>query len=274
MKKLCSLVLTAVLLFCLSVSALAVAFTPSVEQKDAPQIVPITDSEGHKADAVITEEDGTETVVGEDPSLQIVITPYSKKDEAIVADITGYLDGAEYQIANAENVSELTDSMVSTLEEAKRLATDPLLKELTIDDLIVRDLFDVSLVRDKQFIEPLKDGQTITFSVQTDLKPGDLFFVLLNCSGEEWKVVKNIQIDENGVLTITVDSLCAIAILVDSMTLKPVAQNGPTSPQTGEISNNALWIGAVVFGAAAIFLFARADVEHKKQSETMPRHQK
>ena len=267
MKKVVAILLMAAMLFSLSLPALAVEFTPSVETKDAPEFVKVTDSEGNECDALVKDEAGEETPIINNSTRQIVITPYAQKGEAIVTDITGYLEGAEYQIAKAEDVSDLTDSMVDALENAKNNSTDPMVKELSLKDLVVRDLFDVSIVRDEKYIENLKEGETITFAIQTDLRPGDLFFILLNCTGEEWKVVKNLQLDENGVLTITVDSLCAIAVVVDKMAVRPVDPDGPKSPQTGDVSGNVLLTGAAVFGAAAIILAARTASARKKQTE-------
>ena len=268
MKKLGIVLLAVLVVFSCSFTALAVNFTPSVEKKDAPAFVKITDKDGNEADAIIVDEIGKETPVINDPdsSLKIVITPVAKKEEAIVTDITGYLVSAQYQIAEAKNVSELTDSMESALKNAKLKATDPALQEVTIDDLVVRDLFDVSLVRDGTTIEQIKEGETISFAIQTDLTADDLFFVLLNCDGKEWKVVTDLQLDENGVLTVTVDTLCAIAIITDAMPEKVLDPNAPISPQTGDTSENVFLFGAVIFGAAATILLAHSAAARKKQT--------
>ena len=268
MKKLRIVLMTMLVLCCYSFTALAVEFTPSVERKDAPSFAKVADSEGNECDAVLVDADGKETAISNsaDSDLKLVITPVAKKEEAIVSEITGYLESAQYQIAEADNVSALTDSMESALEKAKLNTTDPAVKEVTMDDLVVRDLFDVSLVRDGTTIEPIREGQTISFAIQTDLTKDDLFFVLLNCDGKEWKVVTNLQIDENGVLTITVDSLCAIAIVTDAMLEKPIDPNAPVSPQTGAAAENTLLICAAVFCTAAIVLLAGAAAARKKQT--------
>lgn len=264
MKKLIALLLAVMLMCSLSLTAFAMDFTPSVETKDTPYLVKIEDSKGDEYDAIFTDEEEQERPFVSTTTLQLVLTPYAKKDDAIVEDITGYLVDAEYQISKADNAGDLTDSMEEALEKARQTSTDPAAKEVTLDDLVVCDLFDVSLVRDEKIVENVKEGETISFCIQTDLTKDDLFFVLLNCSGDEWKVITDLELDENGVLTITLDSLCAIAILVDNMRLKPVDPHGPVSPQTGDAS---LLIAAAVFAVAAMLFAVRTVIVRWKQAE-------
>ena len=267
MKKLGTVLLAIVLLCSFSLTALAVEFTPSVEQKPGPTIIEQTDDEGEPYIAVIEDEDGNKSYISDTTDLNLVVTPLSEKDNAVVIDITEQLDSAIRQIDSAENVGSLTPTMVDALEALKAASNDPAIKELNINDLVICDLFDVSLVRDGVKLEELAPGETVTFAIQTNFTNEDVFFLLCNVMGVEWELIDSYSLASDGTLYITLKALGPLAIVVDNMRVKPVNPDGPTSPQTGDTTESTFLMGAAVFGIASVFFAARAFSSRKKQEQ-------
>lgn len=250
-------VLTFVLMLGLTVPAFAADFTPSVESKPAPEIVSVLDSNGNPQQAIVTAEDGTEIEIPE--GIELVITATSESDSTSVAEIQEMLAQAEAQIAEAANLGELTDELAPALEAAKEALQDEALQNVTIEDLVVQDLFDVSFVRDGKTLEQLlAEGQSVTFALQTNLTPNSLFFVLHNYSGTDWEVVDDVELQSDGVLRITLDSLSPVAIVTDGSVNLEVNPSAPDSPQTGDVVPALYLMGAIVLGAAAVVLFVMA----------------
>lgn len=219
MKKLASLVSLALVLAMLTVSVSAANFTPSVEQKPAPTVTSATASDGS--------------------ALEVVVTPVSEKDSAVAAEITQKLEQAYAQVQAAATLSDLTPDIVTVLAQL-----DP---SLDVTDLVVRDLFDISLTDGTDY-----DG-AITVKIQTDLAEGTTVLVLHNYEGDQWEVLapEKVSLDSNGVLTITVDSLSPFAIVVDS----GASTIAGTSPQTGEtVSGAAVLVSAACIGLAGVFV--------------------
>ena len=248
MKRFLTCMLTLMLAVVLTVPALA-NFTPSVEAKPAPEVV-----EKDQIAAVI--KDSTGATVDEITTLELVITPASEKNQAVAEKITDNLVRAEKQIADVEHLGHLTPEMEQALQQAKKENKIPHIDEVNVEDLVVRDLFDVSIVRDGQVI-PVPDGHTVTFSIQTDLSDDELHFVLHNPVNHDWEVLEEAEAAHDGIITISVDSLSPFAIVVDQATDLDVDPTAPSSPQTGESTSVLYAVGAVALLCAAVVLFGK-----------------
>ena len=182
-----------------------------------------------------------------------MITSGSKRGSAPVGEITVMIDEGEEEIRAAKNVGELAPDMITELEKLKASSSDPAIQALEIEDLVVSNLFDISLLLNGELITQVPPGQTIKFRLQTDFKPGDVFFVLLNCDDEGWKLVDAAVVDENGVLTITASTLCCMAFVTPGYGQHPDdGGDEPTSPQTGYPDLRVLLaVGGVCIAAAA-----------------------
>lgn len=246
MKRFLTCALTLMLATLLTVPAFA-NFTPSVEAKPAPDVVP----EGEIA-AVIKDSAGN--VVDTVTRLELIITPASKKHEAVAQKITDNLVRAETRITQIDHLGHLTPELEQVLLRAQKENKIPHISEVKIEDLVVRDLFDVSVVRDGQVIA-IPNGHTITFSIQTDLSDEVLHFVLHNAVNHEWEVLEEARAMHDGIITVTVDSLGPFAIVVDGAADLDVDPSGPSSPQTGESTSSMFAVGAVALLCAAAFLF-------------------
>ena len=248
MKRFLTCALTLMLAVVLTVPALA-NFTPSVEAKPAPEVV-------EKDQIVAVVKDSTGATVDELTALELVITPASEKHQAVAEKITDNLVRAELQIAGVEHLGHLTVEMEQALQQAKLEKKVPHIDEVSVEDLVIRDLFEVSIVRDGQVV-PVPDGHTITFSIQTDLTDDELHFVLHNPVNHDWEVLEEAEAAHDGIITIVVDSLSPFAIVVDQAADLDVDPAGPSSPQTGESTSVLFAVGAVALLCAAVVLFGK-----------------
>lgn len=232
MKKLMAILLCLTLVFSLSLSAFAMDSTPSRERKDAPENVGILGEDGEMHEGIFHDASGEEAGYVNSDTLELVITSGSKRGSAPVGEITVMINVAEREINEAENVGELAPSMIEQLQKLKATSSDPAVQALEIEDFVVSDLFDISLLLNGEVIQQVPEGQTIQFRLQTDFKPGDVFYVLVNCDGLGWVLVDSAVVDENGVMTITASSLCAMAFVVPGYNSQH-GEDDPHSPQTG-----------------------------------------
>ncbi len=279
MKKLVTVLIALALLFSLSVGAFAIPFidhfsnprfmwdhetgktwTEKVEyvnsaEKREISIVPFDDG---KKGIFIDEELWLEK--GEFKELwsvdtdvyELVLTTSKYRDNARLEEITKMINDGESQIRGAKDVGELAPSMIDELEKLKAKTTDPLIKNLSIEDLGVLEIFDVSLLKNGTEIEQVPEGQMLHFKLQTNFRPGDFFFVLVNCDGEGWKLVDAWDVDENGVMTLTLSQICCMAFIVPMIHEDEIPADAPKSPQTGHAEWAWWFAGAVTLSCAAL----------------------
>lgn len=145
--------------------------------------------------------------------------------------------------------------------------------DLSAEDLVVKDIFDVTLIGDaKEDYE--KNGGSIRITYDLNI-PEDTFYTVGHYSSYEqrtddtyltqggttdvdksWylldedKAVRN----SDGTLTVETDSLSPFAIITERDTLA-VAANAPLSPQTGDETSTVLLLCAASLGAAAFVFY-------------------
>lgn len=251
MKKISSFMLAGILMLSMSVPALAAEFTPSVENKPAPEVVMQTDSDGNECAAIIYDAEGNE--LAGVPTGNLIVTPVSSTD-AVSSETKDVLEAAYEQLQSVNSLTELSGDLESVIQEIS--------PDLTVDDLVVRDLFDVTVTG--TYAEYLsQDGASISVRFELSADAESLAAVLHNIEGTTWETVSNDRITRNNDYTVDVVfySLSPVAFLFDVGTLS-VDPNAPTSPQTGEPVSYAAWF--VVGGV--IVLAAVAGVVVKKRS--------
>lgn len=261
MKKLALLLVVVMMFVTLAIPAsAAVDFVNSVEQKPAPTVETMTDDNGNQVSAIIRDANGNQ-VAGIDAS-QLIVTPISALAQA-AEQISEMLSNAFEQIQQAETIADLVPDvdLAGILQQMGSTAN--------VEDLVVRDLFDVSL--DGDAAEYLaQEGNTITIRFSLNLAPTATLLVLHNYEGSNWEVISNDRVVRNadGSVDVTFDSLSPIAFVVDKTetdTSVSTDANAPTSPQTGD--NNmfpVLGMGAITLGCIAVI---SAVVVWKKRSQ-------
>lgn len=272
MKKFAVSLMSLVLAGSLAVSASAFAYDPGLGCRSDKALVPMTDETGKPCDAVILDSNNEALFTLPSDVLEIVCTDYADKDDAL-EELADMLDKAHAQIESAKDVSELTVDMTQALELKKKELNLP---DVTMGDLVVSDLFDVSVVRNEVEMVHLDSSAKIKLQVQTNLKPGEMFFVLHNYSGSAWRVAEESILDEDGLLTIVCEGLSPIAIVVnanvnldapaptEAPAEKPVeetpaaeVENGP-SPETGILETPQYLLGAVLSAALGVLFFKKS----------------
>jgi hypothetical protein len=251
-KKISALFLAVSMMTAMAIPAMAAEFTPSVEAKPAPEVVTQTDSNGNECAAIIYDANGNEIACV--PSGDLIVTPVSA-DDASSAEIKEKLEAAYEQLQSVSSLTELSADLEKVIKEVS--------PDLTVDDLVVRDLFDVTV--SGTYAEYLsQEGNSITIRFKLSADADSLAAVLHNIEDTIWETVSNDRITRNDDYTADVVfyDLGPVAFLFDAGKLS-VDPNAPDSPQTGEpVSYTAVW----VIAAAVVVLAAASVVVVKKRS--------
>lgn len=239
----------------------AVNFTPSVEQKPAPTVDPITDSNGDQVSAIIRDQNGGEVHGVSIDSGELIVTPISQASQAAQT-ISEMLTKAYEQIQQADTIADLVPTIGDFLQSIGNTVTQ-------VDDLVVRDVFDVSLTGTAaEYLA--QEGNNITLRFDVDISPSATLIVLHNYEGSNWEIIPDDRVVQNadGTVDVTFDSLSPIAFVVDSTETDTSASadaNAPTSPQTGDSSLPPVaGAGLIVLGCVAL---ASAAVVWKKRAQ-------
>ena len=238
----------------------AVNFTPSVEQKPAPTVDTVTDSNGNEVSAIIRDQNGEEVHGVSIDSGELIVTPISQASQAAQA-ISEMLTNAYEQIQQADTIADLVPTIgdfLQTIGSASQVA-----------DLVVRDVFDVSLTGTAaEYLA--QEGNNITLRFDLGLAPSATLIVLHNYEGSNWEVIDDdkVVINNDGSVDVTFDSLSPVAFVVDKTETDTSAStdaDAPTSPQTGDSSLPPVTgAGLIALGCVAL---ASAAVVWKKRSQ-------
>lgn len=260
MKKLALFLSVLLIAVTLAVPAsAAVNFTPSVEQKPAPTVDPITDSNGNQVSAIIRDQNGEEVHGVSIDSGELIVTPISQASQAAQA-ISEMLTNAYEQIQQADTIADLVPAIGEFLQAIGSAAQ--------VADLVVRDVFDVSLTGTAaEYLA--QEGNNITLRFDLGLAPSATLIVLHNYEGSNWEIIPDDRVVQNadGTVDVTFDSLSPIAFVVDSTETDTSAStdaDAPTSPQTGDSSlppvagAGLIALGCVALASAAVVWKKRA----------------
>lgn len=251
MKKFTAILAAVLAAACMASPVWAADFTPSIQGKEAPGVETVQTQSGEEAVAIIRDETGNEVQgVAADG---LIITPVAETDNAS-AEIRESLLSAYEQIQAADSLEAVAPDIGTVLVE--------LTSELTVDDLVVRDLFDVTLGDEEHAL--LEGGNTIDLRFQLGIGAEDLVLCLHNLGGEEWEVIDPSRVVNNGdgTVTVTFDSLSPVAFVVQKTDAagSDAESSGTVPTQTG-VDNSTdplLWAGlgiaVVIAGGAAVLL--------------------
>lgn len=250
MKKLISAVCVLVLIASITAQGYADNFRPSVERKEAPELSDMKDASGKSVAAIIYNADGSELAGVERDC--IIVTPLSKADEA-GGNIREKLISAFDQIQSAEKITQLTESLTGAVGQfSKRTKTD---------ELVVRDLFDVTLAEDEYRELLSREGCYIKVLFKLGQNPDELLLVLHNIEGTEWETIppERVIVRENGDVEVSFASLSPVAFAVAA------------DPAAAETQMTIPWahvIGALMVAAGLILACTYLKKEKKETSST------
>jgi len=205
-KKLACIFAACLLTFCASLPAFAdeagTGFTPSVTNKAAPEV------DMDKTTVIIN---GAEVDLGDNASLDLVVTPISKSEDApnqkVATDLKAAIDelsknGKELKFAKTEDEKSFQEFKDQAEKNGKTL--------------VCTDLFDLSVTD--------KDGNTVqidkgTFTVEVE--DAENIVLVLHRADGSWEKVDFI-INPDGTITFTLDGLSPIAFFSQADAAKVV----------------------------------------------------
>lgn len=208
MKKLAVFMLAMALAVSTSISAMAAGFTPSVQGKDAPDVVTkiVISEDGSlkKYSGQVVDKNGK--VVKNVENKKIVITPVSKVKKAPKA-IKTELEKAYKQIKEAKSLKDLVPDIDKHLKS--------LSKTLKVENMVVRDLFDVTI--DQETEKLLKNGNSVQLTFKLDIKATDKVVCLYQDNDGKWKAIDKSRVKNNkdGTVTVNITESGPIAFVVE-----------------------------------------------------------
>lgn len=210
-------------------------FTPSVSGKPAPSLIAFTDENGEVYIASIQNRAKT-TYVPVANDMKLVITPVSARDYVVDIQIHEHLKWAYAQILNAQTLNDLP---VEEGAEGLGASIDALLSAmntgLVYQDLVVRDLFEVTLYGER--LDYLyADDQYLEAEFDVDLAQGDSLVVLVSDDSATWSVLpaEDVTINASGSVTVRLSELGAVAFAVQAEDQSINMEDAVMSPATGE----------------------------------------
>ena len=239
-RKIIAMFLAALLVVALGAATMAASFTPSVESKPAPEVVSIKGSDGQTYAGIIRDKNGNE--IAGVPDGALIVTPVSQKDSTSYEKVKERLKRAYETIQSATDLSTLCDDLTEIVQKYS--------SSLSVKDLVVRDLFDVSVVG--TYVQYLStDGDTLQVRFKVTADPQALVGVLFTLDGKTWQTIPEDRIIRNsdGTVDVILDAEGVVAFLYDGGKLS-VSTDGVTSPQTGEPEPD--YSSLAVAGATAV----------------------
>lgn len=223
--------IAALLVASMALSASA-AFTPSVEFKDAPEVVVTTDAEGNAIVGAIVDADGE--VLAAIPAEAITITAVSAaaKEETDAA-------VAEKLIAVKEELTVALEEKDNELVAAVAVA----LNNAPAENIVVSDVFtitaDESVAELLAFAAEAGVKAVVPMVSQTITKADAEKITIMQKSATtgEWKPVA-FTIDDNNVINLELDDLGEIVIFRDSTVVPETPKDAPRSPKTRPTTKN------------------------------------
>ena len=243
--------LTAIFLAVLLALSSAAAFMPSVEYKEAPQIVEKVDESGNVSVGEILDESGE--VVANVSAGMITVTPISvvkvietpaetKPGETKPAE-TAPVQLTEEEQKIVESLKAVETEIVAEFEKPTESAlVQEIAKELNdapVENIVVSDIFAVTATPEIE--EVLKTGATLSVAVvsQNITKKDEKKITIYQKDAKTGKWVKvRFQIDENGVIVLQLKGVGEVVIFRDNEAAPLTAAAAPASPATSGDSKN------------------------------------
>ena len=191
MKMISKLLAILLVIGLLAAPVCAEGFTPSVEQKGAPELVAAPDAPEGAAVAI---KDADGNVVAGIPAEEIVMTSVADSEDAPEA-VKEEMKAAYDSVANAASLAEVVPELDKALEDRKA--------GVKAEDLVVRDLVNVS-VSEEAAKKLAETGNNVTLSFKLGMKQDDFLMVMCFVDGQ-WVILDADQVDilEDGTVNVT-----------------------------------------------------------------------
>lgn len=206
MRKTLCIVTALVICLTLAISVAAESFVPSITAKPAPEVVKGNDAKTPAIEVVNEKDVQVETF----DVNHVVIIPVANKDEAHVDDEVQAALTEAYETLSAPNVKldKVMPELVNVIEEAAK--EDPSLKNVKANDLVVKDLFSVSVSEELAKVVET-EGNALKLTFDAKIEKGQ-FVVVMVCVDGKWVPV-DFVINADGTITCTMEVVGVVAIL-------------------------------------------------------------
>lgn len=200
-------------------------FTPSVSGKPAPEIVPGIAPDGSFFTGIIRNlEKAWEIFVTDGESF--LVTAVGQLEQLVDEEVRERLEAAFKAILEAKNVGELfavpapgalpTDEPEFIADQLDRRLME-MNTDLTHEDLMVKDLFDVNVKGEyRDFLK--EEDSKMEVSFMAAVKAEDPFVAISSEDGVHWQVfsAEDAVVNENGSVTMQMQNSGVVAFLVES----------------------------------------------------------
>ncbi len=233
MKKVLVCLLAVATLFACTLTVSA-DFVKSIEDKGAPGIVAGDDGVIGK----VLGEDGEVIAVCHEDC--IIITPVAEAETS--TEIPE--DAREILLQVYEELCDPDTKLSEVFEDLNDDVKAALGEDKDADDLVIRDLFDVTGICSDLKVLP-KDGQSIELTFDLSVPKDGLVLGMIYIDGE-WKQL-DLTNNGDGTVSVVFTEFCPVAFLVPSSTA--------SAPVTGEdLGKLAVWGGLLAVSAVAVVL--------------------
>lgn len=213
MKALTKILVALLAVVMLAAPVSAAVFTPSVEQKGAPELATMKDANGNSVAAVIKDAEGKE--IQGVSSKDIKVTPLSELDKAPKA-VKEEITEAYKAIGKPKALDKVLDTYKENTKTENNGKLDEKTDKVNASDLVVRDVINVSLT-DSASKKLMENGSSVTMGFKLGLKPGDFLMVMRFVDGE-WVPMEagKVVIQKDGTVTVEFDEdIGTIAFVVE-----------------------------------------------------------
>ncbi len=236
MKKVIAILTAIVLVLAMGTTAFAAEFTPSVVEKDAPTIVEKNEGTTTVLGTIV---DKNNAEVEKIEAGKLIITPVSKVDTStqIPAESKVNLKKAYEELSKADiKLSDLISELDADIKES-------IGKDATVDHLVIRDMFDASLVDAQGNIRTIDADHRLVVTFNIGVAANTAVFAMKYNEEGKWESIYAIHNNGDGTVTCEFDHLCPIAFMVADA----------DSAETGDNSVSLyVWVAIAAAAAAAI----------------------
>ena len=245
MKKMFSLLLVLMLCVNMSCTASATTFTASVENKSAPAVMETKDEEGNSVIAVLSGELPEEMENVSDVFLVVTAVADAEESDRIP-------DASEQALME----------VYTGLQEGTIQVPFAQLDEEKADNLVIRDLFDISWTDvEGNNYEALLESEEVSLEMTFEMEvAADAKVYVMVYKNDTWNEIRQATNNGDGTITCVFEHLCPVAVIVEAeeaveafgqVTETAEAETvSPAEETSGQ--NMGLWIAVLVAAAAAL----------------------
>lgn len=254
-------------------------FTPSVTYKPVPELTGQADDIGQIVGFTETDKEETGKLYLINGELYVIAEGVHDGVEhdqpcLLITPLAEVVDSTEIPEESRERLqwiyAQILEQGMDFFSDCEGLLEDLkalLGEDATLDDLVVKDLFDVSVLCDplEAYLNP--QGTTVCLDFKTDIAPGT-YVTLVSYKGGKWNMIERVEVAEDGSVTCdTFENFCPVAILVEKAAVETVATTVVEDTTVEGGGNLTVWVAAAGASLLAIILAAVAASKKKKAAE-------